>query len=402
MPPVVPDLPSSFTLDDLALLLGIALVAGVAYLVVRRLLTTVGSRIVTAANPRLATLLRNQRFFATAALLTPAMVFALADPILRERFSWAYAIFTQFLDCYVILVIALGLHKLLVVFEALIAETQEPAVAASLNVVCRWLRVANAAAAAILALGVFANVQVTWVLTAIGVLVAMGSIVFGDMMYNAVSRLILKGRGLLHEGDWLEIPALEINGEVKVIGPQLIQVQNWDNTLATVPPRYLLTGSFRNWQQMYRSDRRRMMRSLSIDVTTVQPLDDALLAAARELPELAPVIGHQVRAPGFPAEALTNVGLYRLYLTRYLEAHPHVATDTIRRVTNEDAVGQGLPLLLLAYLTETEDVPFRLIDAAIYEHALAMAPRFGLRIYQAPAGADLRVRRDEIARLAST
>ncbi len=34
------------------------------------------------------------------------------------------------------------------------------------------------------------------------------------MLYNAVSRLVLKGRGLLHEGDWLEIPALQINAEL--------------------------------------------------------------------------------------------------------------------------------------------------------------------------------------------
>lgn len=399
MPPVVPDLPSSFTLDDLALLLGVALIAGVAYLAIRRLLTTVGARLVARANPRLAALLQEQRIFATVALLTPALIFALADPLLRERFRWAYTIFTQLLGCYVILVIALGLHKLLGVLEALLTETQEPTVAASLKIVFRWLRVGNAAAAAILALGVFANVRVTWVLTAIGVVVAMGSIVFGDMLYNAVSRLILKGHRLLHEGDWLEIPALQINGQVKTIGPQLIQVQNWDNTLATVPPRYLMTSSFRNWQQMYRADRRRMMRTLSIDVATVRPLDDELIAAARELPELADVTGRPEQAPHTPYEALTNVGLYRLYLMRYLERHPRVAKDTAWRVTNEDTVGHGLPLLLLAYLTETDDVPFRLLDAAIYEHALATAPRFGLRVYQAPAGADLRARRDELSRL---
>jgi miniconductance mechanosensitive channel len=142
-----------------------------------------------------------------------------------------------------------------------------------------------------------------------------------------------------------------------------------------------------------------MMRSLCIDVATVRSLDDELLAAVRELPELASVVAQLDQDPGALPEALTNVGLYRLYLMRYLETHPKVARDTIRRVTNEDAVGQGLPLLLLAYLTETEDLPFRLLDAAIYEHALASAPRFGLRIYQAPAGADLRARRDELSRL---
>jgi miniconductance mechanosensitive channel len=66
-----------------------------------------------------------------------------------------------------------------------------------------------------------------------------------------------------------------------------------------------------------------------------------------------------------------------------------VSNDQILRVSNEDAKGQGLPLLLLAYLTETQDVPYRLLEAEIYEHALAMVPRFGLRVFQAPAGIDL-------------
>jgi miniconductance mechanosensitive channel len=396
MEPPVPDLPSSFTLDDLALLLTIVLIAAVVYLIVRWLLTRVGQRLVARANPRLAELLEQQKLFATTALLAPAIVFALADPLLRERFSWAYTIFVQLLGCYVIVVVSWSLYKLLLALEALFTETAEPAVAASLRTVFRWLRSGNVAAAIILALGVFANVQVTWVLTAIGVIVAMGSIVFSDMIYNEVSRVILRGRGLVAEGDWLEIPALQINGEVKAIGPQLIQVQNWDNSLATVPPRYLLINSYRNWRQMYQVGRRRMLRYLHLDLATVRPLDDELLAAARELPELRPSLARQAQADGQGQEASTNVGLYRLYLMAYLAAHPRVAQDMVLRVTNEDAVGQGLPLLVLAYLTETEDLPFRLLEASLYEHALAVAPRFGLRLFQLPAGADLRTRRDEL------
>jgi small-conductance mechanosensitive channel len=85
--------------------------------------------------------------------------------------------------------------------------------------------------------------------------VATGSIVFGDMIYNAVSHAILKGRGLVAEGDWLEVPSLQINGAVQRIGPQLIEVQNWDNTLATVPPRYLLTNTFRKRKEMHSVNR---------------------------------------------------------------------------------------------------------------------------------------------------
>jgi hypothetical protein len=73
----------------------------------------------------------------------------------------------------------------------------------------------------------------------------------------------------------------------------------------------------------------------------------------------------------------------------FLAAHPKVAKEQIWRVTNEDAVGRGLPLLMLAYLTETQDIPYRLLDAELYEFALAAAPQFGLRLFQNWVGAEL-------------
>jgi miniconductance mechanosensitive channel len=159
----------------------------------------------------------------------------------------------------------------------------------------------------------------------------------------------------------------------------------------------LLANTFRNWQQMYRIGTRRILRYVYVDIATVRALDDELCATAREFPGVAAYLDERLGdgngvQPALPV--LTNAALYRAYLMGYLATHPKVAKDAIWRVTNEDAVGYGLPLLVLAYLTETQDVPYRLLDAEIYEHALAIAPRFGLRIFQASAGSDLRAGRD--------
>ncbi|HET9220975.1 MAG TPA: hypothetical protein VFO07_00640, partial [Roseiflexaceae bacterium] len=69
----MPELPSSFTLDDLALLLAIVLAAGAAYLTARRILMTLGARLITRANPRLGQLLEQQRIYPSVALLAPAL-----------------------------------------------------------------------------------------------------------------------------------------------------------------------------------------------------------------------------------------------------------------------------------------------------------------------------------------
>ena len=122
------------------------------------------------------------------------------------------------------------------------------------------------------------------------------------------------------------------------------------------------------------------------------PLDDTWLAAARAEPAVAHWLAQRVQTFGSTAQAtagLTNVALYRVALMGYLASHPQRAADTIWRVTNEDAMGQGLPVLLLLYVRETEDVPYRLLDAELYEYALAAASRWGLRVFQAPSGADV-------------
>lgn len=385
MPQIVPELPSSFTLDDVALLLGIALAAGIAYLIVRRLLTGLGARLIASANPKLATVLQKHRVLPAVALLTPAVVVAFAGPLLRQRLGWAQDIIVQVLACYVIVTIALALYKLLNALEELFTRERDPEDVAWVHTAFRWLRIAVFALAAVLGLGVFADVQVTWVLAALGVVVATGSIVFSDMIYNAVSHIILKGRKLVAVGDWLEVPALQIDGEVTAIGSQLIEVQNWDHSLATVTPRFLLTNSYRNWQRMYRVGTRRILRHVYLDAMSVRPLDEELYANARTLPGVAAYLDQRVRDFGSPHEAmaeLTNVALYRAYLMKYLATHPKVAKDQIWRVTNEDSTGRGLPMLIVAYLRETEDVPFHLLDAEIYEHALAVAPHFGLRLFQ--------------------
>lgn len=398
--PTLPTLPSAFTLDDVALLLGLAFVSGVAYLIVRWILKGLSARLLGRVNAQFVAVLERHRVLPAAALLTPVLVITSAYPILRERIGWGQQWIEQLLDFYVILVIALVLYRLLNALEELFTRKRSAEDSGWIHGVFRWLRVASAAIVAILALGAFANVQVAWVLAWIGVVLAAGSIVFSDMIYNTVSRVVLKGNKLVAVGDWLEVPALQINGEVKAIGSQLIEVQNWDNTLATVPPRYLLINSFRNWQQMARVGTRMLMRTIYIDVMSVRPLDDALYAAAHTLPGVAAYLEQREREFGSrPAvmAALTNAALYRAYLMDYLATHPKVAKEGIWRVSNEDAVGRGLPLLMLAYLMETQDVPYHLLAAEIYEHALAAAPRFGLRLFQIPVGTDLSAWRAEDA-----
>lgn len=387
---------SAITFGDLAVFISLALIGLLAYAVTLRLISWLVTPLVRRANPRLAAALRQQRFERYVAMLAPPIALSFSLALRGEEAGPVQVIIDNAIDLFVIVIFALMVNALLLALESLVEPERKGLGFIPIQRLFQVLRVANLALAMILGLGVFYNIQLGWVLGSLGLLAAAASIVFGDMIYNVVARTILVSQKLVSVGDWIEISALGIDGQVREIGPFLVEVENWDKTLATVPPRYLLTNSFRSWQQMYQAGVRRMMRTLHLDLGSLRAADEAMLAEARALPGVAAYLDGRAGV-----SSVANVALYRAALMGYLGAHPQVHSELLYRVSDLDATGQGLPVLILAYLRETADLPYRLLDAEIYEHALVMARRFGLRVYQAPSGEDMRGALEPVAAIRS-
>ena len=58
------------------------------------------------------------------------------------------------------------------------------------------------------------------------------------------------------------------------IGLTTVKVQNWDNTITTIPTYALISDSFKNWQGMTASGGRRIKRSMNLDTTSIRFLTD--------------------------------------------------------------------------------------------------------------------------------
>jgi miniconductance mechanosensitive channel len=91
---------------------------------------------------------------------------------------------------------------------------------------------------------------------------------------------------------------------------------------------------------------------------------------------------------------LTNIGTFRAYVENYLQHHPQVhhagMTLMVRQLPPSP---DGLPIEVYCFTTTTAWVEYEGIQADIFDHLLAIAPEFGLRVYQKPAGADLQALR---------
>lgn len=248
-------------------------------------------------------------------------------------------------------------------------------------------------------------------LSGIGAMTAVLLLLFRDTILSFVASLQMASYDLVRVGDWIEVPQYGADGDVIDIALHTIKVQNWDKTITTIPTHRLIDGSFKNWRGMSESGGRRIKRALYIDMNTIRFLDEADIERfenfallrdyiRRKKTELAADAGAGRADPELVANArrLTNIGTFRAYIVSYLRQHPKVHRGMTLMVRQRDPTPDGLPLEIYAFSNDTDWVMYEGIQSDIFDHMLAVAPEFGLRVFQHPSGRDfeaaLRARAD--------
>lgn len=86
---------------------------------------------------------------------------------------------------------------------------------------------------------------------------------------------------------------------------------------------------------------------------------------------------------------MTNVGTFRAYVTAYLRNHPRIRQDMTFLVRQLQPTPEGLPLEIYVFVNDVVWAHYETVQADIFDHILAAAPHFDLRIFQNPTGFDL-------------
>lgn len=240
-------------------------------------------------------------------------------------------------------------------------------------------------------------------ISGMGAMTAVLMLVFKDPILGFVAGIQLSANRMLAVGDWLEMPKYNADGDVIDITLTTVKVCNWDRTITTIPTYALITDSFKNWRGMSEAGGRRIARRVFIDMTSIHFLDEEELVRLRKLQLLSSYIDAKLEDiesynrehgmdPSSPVNGrhLTNIGTFRAYLVSYLQKHPHIRQDMIMIVRQLEPTPQGLPLQLYAFVADTRWVQYEGVQSDIFDHVLAVAPEFGLRVYQAPSAADVR------------
>lgn len=228
-----------------------------------------------------------------------------------------------------------------------------------------------------------------WTLLAsLGAAAALMTLVFKDTIMGFVASIQLSAQDMVRPGDWISMPSKNADGIVKDINVNSVKVQNWDNTITMIPVYSMVSEAFTNWRGMMTSGGRRFDRFLYIDLNTVVFFGDKLDEALKTNHILSPfrdqIIREAMRDNG---ELTTNLGLFRTYMRIYLYNHPLVNEELTLYVRYaEGQYDKGIGMELYGFCKEKDGEKFYPFISSVLEHALAMAPIFGLRIFQSVTG----------------
>lgn len=236
-------------------------------------------------------------------------------------------------------------------------------------------------------------------LTGLGAFAAVLMLVFKDSILGLVAGLQLSQNDMLRVGDWIVVPSTLANGIVTDVSLTAVKVQNFDNTIVTLPPYTLISSSFQNWRGMADSGCRRIARSVIIDSDTiVEATPDLIETVSSKFPIIKSYLAHikEIGHPDYnPGLAVvngtdsTNLGLFRIYMCQWLINNPAISTDSQILVRIMDPNGEGIPLQIYCFTTTTKWTAYEAIQSAVIEHVAVTAQQFGLRLFNDPSGTDV-------------
>ena len=149
---------------------------------------------------------------------------------------------------------------------------------------------------------------------------------------------------------------------------------------------------------------RRIKRALYLDLNSVKFCSPALIERLRTIDLVREFIDNtlaeceaerelQDDSATLPntGQQLTNVGVFRAYMTEYLRHHPDLHHEKMTLLVRQLEPGpDGLPLEVYVFTKTTAWEAYEDIQANIFEHLIAALPEFELQIFQQPTGVDFR------------
>lgn len=246
------------------------------------------------------------------------------------------------------------------------------------------------------------EVKTNTLFATLGAVSAVVILIFRDTILGFVASVQVSLNDMVRIGDWITFDKFGADGDVIEINLATVKVRNFDNTTTTIPTYSLISDSFRNWRGMLNSDGRRIKRHILIRTKSIRFLKDEELQKMKQIQLISNYIdlrqseidkyntSHEIdKTLPLNGRNLTNFGLFRKYITSYLENYPSLNKDMILLCRQLQPTSQGIPLEIYTFTKDKKFENYEYIMADIFDHIIASVGYFDLEIFELSTGKEI-------------
>ena len=227
----------------------------------------------------------------------------------------------------------------------------------------------------------------------LGTVSAIIILVFRDTILGFVASIQVSINDMVRIGDWISFDKFGADGDVIEINLATVKVQNFDNTITTIPTYALISDSFKNWRGMDESKGRRIKRALNIRMESVKNLNQDEIFKLSKIQLISDYVIHRSKEIErynqtnsvdksllINGRNLTNIGLFRKYMETYIESHSAINKELMVMVRQLQPTAYGLPIEIYAFSSDKRWKNYEYIIADIFDHMIASVANFDLLI----------------------
>ena len=247
----------------------------------------------------------------------------------------------------------------------------------------------------IIVFAILSGQSVTYYISGLGALTAVLLLVFQDTILSFVASVQIGQNNIINNGDWIEVPEYGADGDVIDIALHTVKVQNWDKTITSIPTSKIISTSVKNWRGMSEFGGRRIMRSITIDISSIKFLSIQDIENLKKIPPIKSYLDEKIKevemfnnessndASQIEQRNLTNIGTFRAYVENYLRQNESLDTQNMTFLVRQLApTNQGVSIQIYTFTKTTDWVEYEKIQSDIFDHLLAVLHKFDLRAYQ--------------------
>ena len=247
----------------------------------------------------------------------------------------------------------------------------------------------------IIVFAILSGQSVTYYISGLGALTAVLLLVFQDTILSFVASVQIGQNNIINNGDWIEVPEYGADGDVIDIALHTVKVQNWDKTITSIPTSKIISTSVKNLRGMSEFGGRRIMRSITVDISSIKFLSIQDIENLKKIPPIKSYLDEKIKeveifnndssndASQIEQRNLTNIGTFRAYVENYLRQNESLDTQNMTFLVRQLApTNQGVSIQIYTFTKTTDWVEYEKIQSDIFDHLLAVLHKFDLRAYQ--------------------